>query len=84
MQEGDGNVKTAEKKTGVIESETENVKWGEKVRDGEGERANAKIDIWQEARFGEREEKKTRKEVRDGKTLEESKEREEETLESRC
>lgn len=45
MQEGDGNVKTAEKKTGVIESETENVKWGEKVRDGEGERANAKIDI---------------------------------------
>ena len=33
------------KKTTVIESETENVKWGEKVRDGEGERVDAKIDI---------------------------------------
>lgn len=39
------NVKTGEKKTTVIESETENVKWGEKVRDGEGERVDAKIDI---------------------------------------
>ena len=33
------------KKTGEIESGTENVKWGEKGGDGEGERANAKIDI---------------------------------------
>lgn len=34
---------------GVIESETVNVKWRKWETDAEEERANAKIDIWQES-----------------------------------